>query len=487
MKIKITGVTQNEQIDELIREKYGDEVAEFFKNNVGKTLVNVNEASQEILQKAKEMGFIELEIEENDEIDATQEDKEETEDKEEIDESEEEKAEEDIENVEEEKAVERKKYEVKYLRTRAMTMLEKIEAYRELPTSLQREIILAYDKVADVGDIWDETFLKKHLPIEEGAEFSGTASKIHLMVLGGLKVHDHIRNNQEIAEVQMEQEEIDKQSVSAANSIRIRLPKIIGELDPYLKADAERDLAGKLKKYIELATINKPATEALVIIGDFDKYLQEVKQGYVNSIESTDENEAIKRYIAQTSISEMTDVISAVKSATGDVKISFEDVDWSNEVERNVAINLLSQSQDSVNSLGNVEPLIDKVEVKFDIDSPQDLKQMVDTCKDLNAVAKNQGVDVVAAVDISEKLDDDTKNQYEEITMAVLAENGIEAEMEEPENAVSVAMENLVEGQLESIAMSAEVLPPEMEKALDEVAKELTQEITEPGMKNGAN
>lgn len=487
MKIKITGVTQNEQIDELIRERYGDEVAEFLKNNVGKTLINVNEASQEILQRAKEMGFIELEVEEKDETNLNQEENELEETKDKEDENEE--KEEDTEEVEEKNEItaERKKYEVKYLRTRAMTMLERIEAYRELPTDLQMEVLLAYDKAADVGDIWDETFLKKHLPLEENAKFVGNISQIHLMVLGGLKVQDHIRKNQEIAEVQMEQEEIDNQSALEANDMRIKLPKIIDEIDPYLKADAESKLADKMKKYIELATINKPATEALVIIGDLDKYAEDLKKDYVNTYENGSENEAQKAYIAQMPIDEMADVIAAIKSATGEVRVNFEDIDWSNEIERKVALNLIAKTNDKTESLGVKEAVIDKVEVKFDIDTPQDLKQMVDTCKDLNMVAQNQGVNVTATVDISEKLDDDTKKQYEEITTAVLAENGIDAETAEPENAVSATMENLVDEQLESVARDAEVLPPEMEKVLDEVAKELTQEITEPGMNNNAN
>lgn len=491
MKIKITGVTQNEQIDELIRERYGDEVAEFLKNNVGKTLVNVNEASKEILQRAKEMGFIELEVEEKDETNLNQEENEleETKDKEdEISENEEEK-EEDTEEVEEKNEItaERKKYEVKYLRTRAMTMLERIEAYRELPTDLQMEVLLAYDKAADVGDIWDETFLKKHLPLEENAKFVGNISQIHLMVLGGLKVQDHIRKNQEIAEVQMEQEEIDNQSALEANDMRIKLPKIIDEIDPYLKADAESKLADKMKKYIELATINKPATEALVIIGDLDKYAEDLKKDYVNTYENGSENEAQKAYIAQMPIDEMADVIAAIKSATGEVRVNFEDIDWSNEIERKVALNLIAKTNDKTESLGVKETVIDKVEVKFDIDTPQDLKQMVDTCKDLNMVAQNQGVNVTAAVDISEKLDDDTKKQYEEITTAVLDENGIEMETPETKDPLSVAMENLVDEQLESVAMGAEVLPPEMEKFLDEVGQELVQEIMAPGMNNNAN
>lgn len=487
MKIKITGVTQNEQIDELIRERYGDEVAEFLKNNVGKTLINVNEASQEILQRAKEMGFIELEVEEKDETNLNQEENELEETKDKEDENEE--KEEDTEEVEEKNEItaERKKYEVKYLRTRAMTMLERIEAYRELPTDLQMEVLLAYDKAADVGDIWDETFLKKHLPLEENAKFVGNISQIHLMVLGGLKVQDHIRKNQEIAEVQMEQEEIDNQSALEANDMRIKLPKIIDEIDPYLKADAESKLADKMKKYIELATINKPATEALVIIGDLDKYAEDLKKDYVNTYENGSENEAQKAYIAQMPIDEMADVIAAIKSATGEVRVNFEDIDWSNEIERKVALNLIAKTNDKTESLGVKETVIDKVEVKFDIDTPQDLKQMVDTCKDLNMVAQNQGVNVTAAVDISEKLDDDTKKQYEEITTAVLVENRIEMETPEMEDPLSVAMENLVDEQLESVAMGAEVLPPEMEKFLDEVGQELVQEIMAPGMNNNAN
>lgn len=481
MKIKITGVTQNEQIDQLIRETYGDAVADFLKNNVGKTLVNVNESSQEILQKAQELGFVELEIKEENEIEedeATNEGNEEEQEKEDS---------EEIEEQEEEMAVERKKYEVKYLRTRAMTMLEKIEAYRELPMELQRDIMLAYDKVADVGDIWDENFLKKHLPLDEGTKFSGNTSKIHIMVLGGLKVQDHIRKNQEVAEIQMEQEEIDEQSVSEANSMRIKLPRIIGEVDPYLKADAEHALAYKMKKYIELATINKPASEALVIIGDFDKYSEELKQDYANSIENTNENESIKRYIAQTSIDEMTDVISAVKSATGDVKVSFEDVDWSNEVERNVAINLLSQMQDSAGKLGNVEPLIDKVEVKFNIDNMEDAEQMKKTCEELGTVAKNQGVQISASVAIDEKIDEKGKNEIEVITEKALAENGINKEQAGGQDLMGEIGEDFMENQIEAIAGEATEIPQEIEKFIEKAGKELVQEIMGPGMNNAGN
>lgn len=473
MDIKLTGVTQNEEIDKLIRQKYGDGVADFLKNNVGKTLVNINEESQQILQQAEKMGFIEMEtIDKDDKV------LEQTEEKEDIEEKEEEK--EDIEEIEEEKEMvaERKKYEIKYLKTRAMTMLERIEAYRELPMELQRDIMLAYDKAADVGDIWDENFLKKHLPLDEGTKFSGNTSKIHLMVLGGLKVQNHIIENQEIADVQMEQAEIDEQSVSEANSMRIRLPKIIGELDPYLKADAERDLANKMKKYIELATTNKPATEALIIIGDFEKYSEELKKDYANSIEGTDKNEAIKRYIAQTSITEMTDVISAVKSSTGNVKISFEDVDWSNEVERNVAINLLSKTQDSLNAFENVEPLIDKVEVTFDIDNMDDAKQMQKACDDLGAIAKKQGVQIVANVEIADNIDEEERMQIETITETALAENNIDNENNANQDIPSEIGEGLIAGQLGAIAVEAAKTPKEIGKFLDEIGNGFVKEIS---------
>lgn len=385
----------------------------------------------------------------------------------------------------EEMTPERKQYEAKYLRTRAMTMLEKIEAYKNLPSDLQYKVISTYDKVADVGDIRDENFLKKHLSIEDGS-FVGTVSQIHMMVLGGLKMQDHITANQEFADVQLEQEKIDVQSANEANAIGVRLPKIIDDMDPYLRADAEESLAEQIKKYIELATTNRSANQALLIIGDIKKYAEEVKKDYATSIDSGDENEAVRTYIAQMPITEMAAVMTAVKDATGDVKIAFDDIDWNNEVERNVAINLLTQTQDATESLGIAEPVVDKIDIKFDIDNWQDIQEMTKACKELCAVAKNQSLDIAAQVNVSDSLDEAEKVELETAASQVLVANGIEVE-EESQDLLGDVTENLIETEIGAISQGANVLPEEISKMLDEIGQAVSQEFLGPGMNNSSN
>lgn len=450
--------------------------------------VKVADEVVEMLEETKKYGAVGFEVveERENEEPEVEEGLEEEETTEEIDEKEEaEKEPEEIEEESEEMTPERKQYEIKYLRTRAMAMLEQIEAYRDLPSDLQYKVISTYDKVADVGDIRDENFLKKHLTIEDGT-YVGTISQIHMMVLGGLKMQDHIRENQEVAEVQIEQEEIDAQSASEANAIGVRLPKIIDDMDPYLKADAEESLAEQIKKYLELATTNRSPEQALLIISDVKKYAEEVKKDYATSIDSGDEKEAVRTYVAQMPITEMAGVMAAVKDVTGDVKISFDDIDWNNEVERNVAISLLAQTQNATETLGISEPVIDKLEIKFDVNNWQDIQEMTKACKDLGVVAQKQGVEVSAQLNVSDSLSEEEREELEETAEQVLVANGIEVEGEEQDTLGEVT-ETLVEAEIAAVSLEADVLPEEMSRMLDELGRTISQEIAGPGMITSSN
>ncbi len=443
---------------------------------------NLNDEVIALLEEAKTYGAIEFEIE-----DEKENENDITDDAEEVKKLDDEEKTEELdddeinETSEEEKTPERKEYEARYLKTRAMMMLEKIDAYRDLPADIQYQVMSAYDKVVDVGDIWDEDFLSRYLHIEEG-RFLGNVSQIHMMVRGGLKMEEHIRGNQEQAEVQLEQSEIDSQSANEANNLTVRFPKVIADMDPYIQKDAEIELAEKLRKYIELATTNRTPEQSLLIISDMQKYAEEVKQDYANSIDIGEEKEATKNYIAQMPVTEMAAVMTAMKDATGDVKIRFDDINWNNEVDRKVAINMISQTQNATHEFGKIDPVVDKIEIKFDVDSWQDIQAMTSACRDLKGI----DTEVSAKVVLPATLDENERKDLEVAAEQVLDKNGIEVEGQAPNTLEEVTeeLDPITQMGINEVAAGATELPEKMAELMDELGN-VIQDIGELGIPGG--
>lgn len=487
VKIKITEI--NPELEQQLQERYGFDV-ETIKTYVGQEVTLKSDELYELLKDAEKEGILKLDAEKEktpEDIgeDAEQEEKEQEESKEQEDGEVDEEAEEPIDE-EMPMNPERKEYET-YLRTRAMQMLEQLDVYKNLPPEAQYKIISAYDKVADVGDIWDENFLDKRLNDGTNGEMIANVKQIHMMVLGGITVQGHIQSNQQNAETQLDQSEINSQSAEHANQIEVSIPRLITELDPYIKNEAEQEMARKVKKYIEMATTNKPAAQTLMVIGDLKGYMEEIKQDSLGEVDAGSDTEAAKLYLAQMPITEMGVVMAAMKDATEGVQVRFDDIDWNNEIERKVAINLLAQTQQVAQEIGSTDQVVDRVNIQFEVDDWSDVQEMTHTCRDLKEAGIIQTTEVAATVKIP---DDIPIEQKEELTVAagqVLTTNGIEVETTE-NDLVDELVEGMVPGNgIDELSSQADRLPMEMARAIDVAARVIAHDIIEPGMSGNTN
>ncbi|MBR4110210.1 MAG: hypothetical protein IKK43_00750 [Clostridia bacterium] len=397
----------------------------------------------------------------------------------------------ETDNNEQEMTPERKKYEAEYLKTRAMKMLEHLDVYKDMPIEIQAKIMSAYDKTTDVADIWDDNFLDKRINNQEDNSKVANINALHKMVLGGLAMQDHIQGKQATAEVQMEQSEINATSISEINRINIRMPQVVQDMEPHVKEVAKNDLVKRFKTYIEMATNRGSSIQTLLILGDIKQYAEEIKKDSLNSLDSMDagsENEAIKLYISQMPIEEMGAMLAAVKDATGSVAVRFDDIDWNDPIERKVAFNLLAMMQEKAKEFGAEEPVINNISVKFEINSETDLKNLPKECEMLKNATEEYEIDIniKAELDVSSKLEENSNGKIAEIAKDILTNNGIELEDVEEKPHLDVIEEITNEDDerqnvVDEISGGASILPEEMAKLMDEIARAIDPEIADPG------
>ena len=166
--------------------------------------------------------------------------------------------------------------------------------------------------------------------------------------------------------------------------------------------------------------------------------------------------------------------MSTMKEVTSCVQVRFDDIDWNNEIERKVAINMLAQTQQVTQEIGSTEQVIDKVNIQFEVDDWKDIQEMTHTCKELKEAGIVQTTDVVAEVKIPDNMPIEQKEELERNAEQVLKKNGIKAEGKE---------NDLVEAAIDGLSECADVMPSDTKEIEEGKAKEKNiGEILGPGM-----
>ena len=495
MKLKVINVTQDPEIEKQMVEIYGHDVTDYLKNNIGQEFIN--EKNCEILLEAEKLGFVEIEeIDQEKEGDQSgltqnavtpngQDEREEDEESQTVVDNESETEHEENSDLDQEEATaileddesktlqteemskDKKTEKVRRsLQIVAIQRLERLEVYINLSSKEQAKLRSAYENIRadEANDIRDENFLDKRINDGEPSERMSGVRQVHLMVLAGA---DGEMNLSEQGETEVPDVNVGGQDV--ASKVRI-----IENMDLEVKEGAEREMAYRLKKFIEMATTNKTATHTLMVIGDLKGFMEDVKQDSLNSVDAGSNTEAAKLYLSQMPISEMGIVMATMKEVTSGVQVRFDDIDWNNEIERKVAINMLAQTQQVTQEIGSTEQVIDKVNIQFEVDDWKDIQEMTHTCKELKEAGIVQTTDVVAEVKIPDNMPIEQKEDLERNAEQVLEKNGIKAKGKE---------NDLVEAAIDGLSECADVMPSDTKEIEEGKAKEKNiGEILGPGM-----
>ena len=433
----------------------------------------------EMLRDAGYVEFEEVEVEQENEPEIETETDSEFDESDEIeDEPDDEPTSDESEELEE-LTQEKKEEKFDGLKRQVIEFLDTLPAFQMLDQSIREQIKACYRSATYEEDIRDKNFLTKRMDIgESGEAFAADVSKIHLVVCGQLEMSTNLAAMQRDAENPLTQGEIYEQVTAETAS---QDATVISSDDSNVQREAEERLAYQVKKYIQNATTNTPATYSLVVLSDIGKYAEDIKAEYADSLGVAGErDEAIRTYIAKKPISEMTDVMREAKRATGDVRIKFDDVDFNNPLERKTAIALIKEVQQNAPELGNVEPVIDRVSVAFEIRNWEDVQRMTLACKELSELG-GQEIRVAAQVEVSPQPGVE-REELENAAGAVLATNNIEVEGSEPEVAIDVMEEMAQTEELSPMADMAKiaVAADRTIDAMGEILLDAVEQVIEP-------
>ena len=136
---------------------------------------------------------------------------------------------------------------------------------------------------------------------------------------------------------------------------------------------------------------------ALAMMMPIERTIDEAIEEHSKSLNGREEKEAMQAYIKAI----RKDLKNEMKPDFNDfnVEMRLHDVDWSDPSERKAMIDLIKELQSEGHDT-DISKLIEKVEVPYTIDSPEDLKELKEACEDLGEL-KDAGIDVSIAFDIS--------------------------------------------------------------------------------------
>ena len=144
--------------------------------------------------------------------------------------------------------------------------------------------------------------------------------------------------------------------------------------------------------------------------------------------------------------------------------------------------------QEKAKEFGAEEPVINNISVKFEINSETDLKNLPKECEMLKNATEEYEIDIniKAELDVSSKLEENSNGKITEIAKDVLTNNGIELEDVEEKPHLDVIEEITNEDDerqnvVDEISGGASILPEEMAKLMDEIARAIDPEIADPG------
>lgn len=369
-----------------------------------------------------------------------------------------EKENEEIENDENDiEKDEKKRKEYGSVKERVKEILPKLSAYNALPAKEKALIMEAYDKPHSDRYYWEfdrEDFLEPYVNTGDNSTALANTRELHRLVRGAIIAQDHMS---EVAE---------DESLPQEN-VNIEAPKILNDLEPYVKAEAKEEMKKNLKEIIYAAISARPINQnSLIILRDIKDKAKDLQTDLGDASANNEFEEAKKSYISSMETSDIADVIEEVKkNVDGNVTLWFNDIDWTEPAQRANAMKMLHQIQQETGK--GVDGLVDKIQITFNVDNKEDIKEVQEASSELNALK----IPVVANIETSgnEELAEEAQAVYEGTEQPEEKEEEQEEKYEEEEEKE--------ENELGEIAGLATEEPEVMRGIVHGIAREVAREI----------
>lgn len=335
------------------------------------------------------------------------------------------------------------------MKERVKEILPKLKAYNALDGKEKLLIMEAYDKPINDNYFWNfdrEDFLDEYVNTGDKDTSLANVRELHRLVRGAIAAQDHMS-------------EVTEEESLPQEDVNIEAPKILSELEPYVKAEAIEEMKKNLKEVIYAAISARPINrDSLILLRDIKSKAKELKED-LGTGEAKDEFETVKKnYISNMENTDIVDVIEEVKrNVNGNIVLSFKDVDWTNPSQRANAVNLLQQIQQETGK--GKDGLVDKIQITFNVDNKNDIKEMQEACHELDWLKIHVEADIEANGD--KELEEEAQATYD----------GMEQNDEEKED-------DKLENELEEISGLATAEPEIMRGLVHGIAREVGREIS---------
>ena len=399
------------------------------------------ELPKELAEKLSQLGIAKESEKENEEI--------------ENDENDIEKDDEEIEEGEEKEEKKRKEYGS--VKERVKEILPKLSAYNALPAKEQALIMDAYDRPHSDIYYWEfdrDDFLEKYVNTGDKSTALVNTRELHNLVRGAIVAQDHMS-------------EVTENESLPQENVNIEAPKILNDLEPYVKAEAKEEMKKNLKEIIYAAISARPINQnSLIILRDIKDKAKDLQADLGDASTNNEFEEAKKSYISSMETSDIADVIEEVKkNVDGNVTLWFNDIDWTEPAQRANAMKMLHQIQQETGK--GVDGLVDKIQITFNVDNKEDIKEVQEASSELNALK----IPVVANIETSgnEELAEEAQAVYDGTEQSEQKEEKEEEKNEEEEEKE--------ENELGEIAGLATEEPEVMRGIVHGIAREVAREI----------
>ena len=335
------------------------------------------------------------------------------------------------------------------MKERVKEILPKLRAYNTLDGKEKLLIMEAYDKPINDNYFWNfdrEDFLDEYVNTGDKDTSLANVRELHRLVRCAIAAQDHMS-------------EVTEEESLPQEDVNIEAPKILSELEPYVKAEAIEEMKKNLKEVIYAAISARPINrDSLILLRDIKSKAKELKED-LGTGEAKDEFETVKKnYISNMENTDIVDVIEEVKrNVNGNIVLSFKDVDWTNPSQRANAVNLLQQIQQETGK--GKDGLVDKIQITFNVDNKNDIKEMQEACHELDGLKIHVEADIEANGD--KELEEEAQAAYD----------GMEQNDEEKED-------DKLENELEEISGLATAEPEIMRGLVHGIAREVGREIS---------
>lgn len=274
------------------------------------------------------------------------------------------------------------------------------EAWNRLAQSSQDKLMLqtaiekAYESCVYPGDLTDPNFLDErigqYLPADNQAI---QLKELHMAALMNTYVGYHVeKNDGDVKNINSRGEEQSQVAI-------VKFPTLVSEMPEVFKEQTRKELVKAIEKRVEDIVNTNNSYKALMMLVPMEHTIDDTLEDYTEGLHDTEEKKAVNAYIKTV----RTDVKEEMRVSFRDLNVSMDlqDIDWNKADERKAALELIRKLQGDGRESA-IPSMIDKINISFDINSPEDINALRAACEDFSDLSE-QGINVKISFDIPPK------------------------------------------------------------------------------------